>query len=124
MSNPILFKNFTAGAAIAAFRLVRFSAAETVIQAAAVSEFIIGATQDVAPANGERAEILMAGIAYVEAGAAFALGALLTTDGVGRAVVAAPAAGTNNRIAGFALDAAVAAGDVVRVMLAPGSFQG
>jgi hypothetical protein len=124
MSNPILFKNFTAGAAIAAFRLVKFSAAETVIQAAAVGDFIIGATQDVAPANGERAEILMQGIAWVEAGAAFALGALLTSDSVGRAIVAAPAAGTNNRIAGFALDAAVAAGDQVRVLLSPCSFQG
>ena len=37
---------------------------------------------------------------------------------------AAPAAGVNNRVVGVALDAAVAAGDQIRVLLSPGSVQG
>lgn len=124
MSNPILYRSFTAGAAMSPYRWAQFSAAETVIQAAAVSSVIIGAVQDVAPASGERVDILMVGIGLIEAGAAFALGARLTSDSVGRATAAAPAAGTNNAIGGIALDAAVAAGDLVRVLLAPATFQG
>ena len=124
MSNPGLIKNFTAGAAIAAYRIVRLSAADTVVQAAAVSEAMMGVCMDVAPVAGERVDIVMDGIALVEAGAAIALTALVTSDATGRGVAAAPAAGTNNRIIGIPLDAAVAAGDIIRVKLSPGSFQG
>ena len=42
MSNPTLLKNMTAGAAINAFRLVKFSAADTVVLAAAATDSIIG----------------------------------------------------------------------------------
>ncbi|MCX7258024.1 MAG: DUF2190 family protein [Polaromonas sp.] len=124
MSNPGLFKSFTAGAAIAAFRIVKFSAAETVVPAAAVSDSLLGVNSEVAPALGERCDVALSGIAYVEAGAALALGALVTSDGVGRGVLAAPAAGVNNRIIGVAMEAASAAGDVIRVMLQQGSTQG
>ena len=36
----------------------------------------------------------------------------------------APAAGVNNRVIGVALEAATAAGDVIRVLLEPGVMQG
>lgn len=122
--NPTVIKNFTAGAAITAYRLVRLSAAETVVTATAATDSIIGAVADVAPANGERTDVVLSGIAWVEAGAAVALGALLTADGSGRAIVAAPATGINNRTIGYALDAAAAAGDRIRVLLSPSSIQG
>jgi len=124
VSNPSLQKSFTAGAAINPRRFVKLSAANTVIQAAAVSDAIIGASNDVGAASGERQDVVMSGITEIEASAAFSLGALLTSDAVGRAAAAAPAAGTNNRIGGIALDAAVATGDIVRVLLTPGSVQG
>lgn len=124
MSNPTLIKSLSAGAAIAPFRLVKFSAAETVIQAAAVADFIVGVANEVGAASGERQDVVMAGIAFAEASAAIALGAFLTTDASGRVVTAAPAAGTNNRIIGIALEAAAATGDVIRVLVAPGTFQG
>ena len=124
MSNPTLLKSFTAGAAIAPFRIVKFSAAETVIQGAAVGDSLIGVANEVGAANGERQDVILEGVAFVEASAAFALGALLTSDASGRAAAAAPAAGTNNRTIGFAMEAAAATGDVVRVFLSPGSFQG
>ena len=124
MSNPLMFKAFTAGAAIAAFRIVRFSAADTVIQAAAATENMFGVNSDLAVANGERCEVMTDGIAWVEAGAAITIGALITADSVGRGVAGAPAAGVNNRIIGVALDAATAAGDQIRVLLSPGSIQG
>ncbi|WP_439547850.1 hypothetical protein [Falsiroseomonas sp.] len=124
MSNPELIKNFTAGGAIAAYRLVRLSAADTVVQAAAATEPLIGATMDVAPVSGERTDVVINGIALVEAGGAVALTNLVTSDATGRAVAAAPATGVNNRIIGVPLEAAVAAGDIIRVLLSPGSLQG
>lgn len=122
--NPLLYKAFAAGAAIAARRIVKFSAAETVIQGAAATDSLVGVSSDIAAASGENVEIVTHGIAYVEAGAAIAIGALVTSDSVGRGVTAGPAAGANNRTIGIALEAASAAGDIIRVLLSPGSVQG
>jgi hypothetical protein len=103
---------------------VRFSAAETVVQAAAATEAMFGVNTDLTIVSGERVEVMTHGIAWVEAGAAITIGLPLTSDASGRAVAAAPAAGVNNRIIGIALDAAVAAGDQIRVLLSPGQIQG
>ena len=124
MSNVQLFKSYTAGAALAAYTLVKFSAAETVVAAAAVSDSIVGVSHDIAAAIGEHVDMVHDGIAFVVAGAAVAQGELLTSDASGRVVTAAPAAGTNNRTIGIAIEAATALGDVIRVLLSPGSFQG
>lgn len=124
MSNPLLMKGFTAGGAINPYRIVRFSAAETVVQAAAATESVIGVNTDLSVVLNERVEVMTHGVAWVEAGAAIALGAPVASDASGRGVAAAPAAGVNNRIIGFALDAAVAAGDQIRVLLSPGQIQG
>ena len=115
MSNVQLFKSYTAGAALAAYTLVKFSAAETVVAAAAVSDSIVGVSHDIAAAIGERVDVVHDGIAFVVAGAAVAQGALLTSDASGRVV---------NRTIGIAIEAATALGDVIRVLLSPGSFQG
>lgn len=124
MSNPLLQKNFTAGAAIAPFRIFKFSAAYTCIPAAAATDFSIGISNEVGPAAGERFDGVLTGIAYLEAGAAFALGAELTSDAVGRGVTAAPAAGANVRVIAIALEAATAAGDVVPVLISQSVKQG
>ncbi len=124
MSNPLLYKAFTAGGAINPYRIVRLSAADTVIQAAAATDSMFGVSTDLTIVSGERVEVMVCGIAWIEAGAAIALGAPVSADAVGRGVTAAPAAGVNNRIIGFALDAAVAAGDQIRVLLSPGLMQG
>jgi hypothetical protein len=124
VSNLLLAKAFTAGGAINPYRIVRFSAAETVVQAAAATESVIGVNTDLSVVLNERVEVMTHGVAWVEAGAAIALGAPVASDASGRGVTAAPAAGVNNRIIGFALDAAVAAGDQIRVLLSPGQIQG
>jgi Uncharacterized conserved protein (DUF2190) len=124
MSNPILLKNFTAGAAINAYRIVKISATDTVVLAAAATDSLIGVNADIAPALNERCDVVLMGIAFVEAGAAVAAGAMVTADALGRGVVAAPAAGSNVRVIGFALEAATAAGDVIRVALEAGVMQG
>lgn len=122
--NPLLYKAFLAGAAIAARRVVKFSAAETVIQSAAAGDFHVGVSSDIAAASGENVEVMTHGIALAEAGAAITIGTLLTADASGRVITAAPAAGVNNRHVGIALEAATAAGDIIRVLLSQGSVQG
>ena len=124
MSNPLLFKAYVAGGAINPYRIVRITSADTVEQAAAVLNTLIGVNTDLPIVSGERVEVMMQGIAWVEAGAAIAVGVPVTSDSSGRGIAAAPAAGANQRIIGFALDAAVAAGDQIRVLLSPGSVQG
>jgi hypothetical protein len=65
----------------------------------------------------------MAGLADVTAGGTVTRGAPLTSDATGRAVVAAPAAGSNVRLIGFARQAAVV-GDVFEIVVSPGLMQG
>lgn len=127
MANPLLVVNFIADAAILNNRLVKFGTADrNVAVGAAPADFVIGVVNEMPPgiAAGERVDVVRMGIAWVEAGAAIPRGSPITTDGVGRAVVAAPAAGVNNRIIGFADETATAAGDVIRFMIEPGLMQG
>jgi GNAT superfamily N-acetyltransferase len=119
-----MFKAFTAGGAIAPYRIVRITSADHVEQAAAVLHTLIGVNSDLAIASGERVEVMTHGIAYVEAGAAVAVGVFVSTDSQGRGIAAAPAAGANQRVIGVALEAASAAGDVIRVLLSQGQIQG
>ena len=125
MSNILLSKNFQAAAAIAAYTLVKHAAADDQVQAAAAgTDLVIGATQDVAPAIGERVDVAITGITYITAGAAVTRGARLMSDASGRVITVAAAAGSNVNTIGVALESATAAGDVIRVNLIPGTFQG
>jgi len=124
MSNPSLIKNMTAGAAISPYRIVKLSAADVVIPAAAASDPLLGVTTDVGPASGERCDVIVEGIAYIEAGAAIPLTAMITSDATGRGIAAAPAAGANARVIGVPLETASAAGDLIRVLLSPSVMQG
>jgi hypothetical protein len=125
MSNPKLIVNYVADAAILVNRLVKMGTGDrAVTTAVANTDFIIGVVNEVAPAVGERVDVVRDGIAWVEAGAAIPRGSPLTCDGVGRAIVSAPGAGVNHRIIGFAEETAGAAGDVIRFILGPSYYQG
>ena len=126
MTDPAIIKVFTAGpGGVRQFRLVQPGASDgLVIESTAVANFIFGVScQPGTAAEGQRADIVLAGTADVEAGGNVARGALVTTDSQGRAVTASPAAGANNRILGIALVGA-ASGDIFQVLLAQGSVQG
>ncbi len=116
-------------AVIGARRIVRFDTTNQaqVLQASAVSDNLIGVVDSIVDVGASRsASVVLSGIAEngVVAGAAFAAGAKLTTDSQGRAVAAAPAAGTNNQIVGIALEQATAAGDIVRILVQQCTVQG
>lgn len=124
MGNPTLTKNYTAEGAIAAHRIVKFGAADgSVTQAAASTDLVIGVNEALPVVAGERVDVIRAGIADVEFGGNVTRGQPVTADADGKAVAAAPAAGVNAHIVGFAEVSAVA-GDIAPVMLARGVMQG
>lgn len=124
MSNPNSIRNFLAEGAIAAFTIVKPGANDGgVLAAAAATDKIIGVSTDIAAASGERCDVILGGVADVLFGGAVTRGDPLTADASGRAVTAAPVAGTNNRLIGFALVSGVL-GDVGQVDLAQSVMQG
>jgi hypothetical protein len=124
MSNPLLNKQFVAETAINQFRIVKFGSTDDfVVQGAAVGDALIGICNFIAPAAGERVDIILAGIGEVQLGGTVARGGLVTSNATGQGVAAAPAAGTNNNVIGRALMSGVS-GDVIKVLVNPGSVQG
>ena len=124
MANVILNRAGTAEGAIAAYRIVKPGAADGgYLQAAAATDFLMGVCESVGPASGERLDVVKAGIADVEFGGTVTRGGPVTSDATGRAVAAAPGAGANVRIIGFAEVSAVV-GDIAAVWIEPGLMQG
>ena len=125
MANPGIIKSLVAGGVIPAYTAVKFGSDDnTVVAAAAATDLVMGTTMELAAASGERCDVQLNGIANVLAGAAITRGSLVTVDASGRAIAAAPAAGSNVTIIGRAFESASAAGDVIRVMLVTSSMQG
>ena len=125
MANPLFHTNFAAETAIPINRLVKFGTGDrNVVLATAATDFLVGPVNEMPAAIGERIDVVRGGIAWVECGAAVPRGSPITADAVGRAVVAAPAVGVNNRIIGFADESGLAAGDVIRFVIEPGIIQG
>lgn len=125
MANQILVKNFKAGGAISQNRFVKMGSNDgEVVQAAAATDSIVGVCiQPGGVASADRVDVMVLGIAEVDFGGTVTRGGLVTSDASGKAVAAAPAAGTNNRIGGFAVNSQVS-GDTGDVVLSLGSFQG
>lgn len=117
MSNPLLTRAMVAEAAISAYRIVKPGSADgQVLTAAAATDLAIGVVENVAPASGERCEVVLAGVAEITLGGTVARGGAVTSDASGRAV----AASAGNRRIGHALVSGVV-GDVVEVLLSPGT---
>lgn len=123
---PILITSHIAAAAIPKRRIVKFGAADNAVllsAGAAATEFSIGVTTEVDAITGETVDVVRGGLADVEYGGTVTRGQPVTSDATGRAVAAAPGAGTNNRIIGFAEVSAVV-GDIGAVSINPGFMQG
>lgn len=121
--NPGLIKTYVAAAAVTKRRIVKLTADGQVAQGAAASDKVVGVSQELDAALGERVDVAHTGLSDVEYGGNVAVGDPLTSDASGRAVVAAPAAGANMRIIGFAQLAGVL-GDIGAVLIEPGFMQG
>lgn len=115
---------FVAQAAVAAFLIVKPGNADnTVVPAAAAGDDLIGTSDGLAKDIGEIVDVPSAGIGEVRLGGVVARGKPITSDAAGKGVQAAPAAGANARIIGFALASGVA-DDVISYQIAPGVMQG
>ncbi len=120
MANPSLVKSMVAEAAVSPYRVVKFGTADgQVIQGAAAGDNLIGVADNVGQATaGGRMDVIVAGIADAEAGAAIVRGARLTVDSVGRVVTAV----ATNGVIGVAMASAAALGDIIPINVAPSSF--
>ena len=121
----LLQKGYTATAAIPAMTLMKWGAADgTVVPATDGSAYIVGVQSQLDCDVGDRASACMVGnIEDVIYGGNVSRGDPLTANAQGRAVVAAPAAGANAFIIGYAEVSGVA-GDIGTVIIAPGRIQG
>ena len=105
-----------AGAAIAAYRFVEVKANDNEAhQAASNAAKIVGTSGRSAIGSGETADVAVAGISEIQAGAAVTRGDLLTSDANGKAIPAA----AGQRIGGIAMAIAVAE-DIFDILLSPG----
>lgn len=106
------------GAAVAAYRIVKFDANGALIQGAAATDTTIGINQSPqgASAAGQQLMIAHLGMGLVELGGTVTRGDLLTTDTVGRAVTSL--ASPTDRVIGVAL-ASGGTGNIVPVLIVP-----
>jgi len=111
-----LTKPYTAGATIAARRIVKFGAADgAVIQAAAATDKLIGISSDLGTATGERQDVFMIGnVAEVDAGGTITRGDSVTSDASGKAVTA-----TTGQVAVGKAEVSAVSGDVMTVIVSP-----
>lgn len=114
---PAGLLDYIANAVINPKRLVKFdTAAGNVIQSAAAADLHIGVyVGDLVCKVGDTVPVGVDGIVQVEAGAAITQGVSLSSDSVGRAILAVAAAASW----GVALDPAAAAGAIIRARIAP-----
>lgn len=93
------------------FRFVRNNGSGKAVQTV-LGEHAIGVRQ-ITPKTDEAMTIVNSGIVFVEAGAAIANGAFVTSDATGRAITA----GVGNTINGEAMETASGAGILIAVLL-------
>ncbi len=125
MANRDIVKTYSAEGSISPNRIVKPGAADYgVVVAAAVGDKLIGVTVPIiSVVSGDSVDVIHEGIADLALGGTVTRGDLLTSDASGQGVTAAPGAGTNNRVIGIALVSGVS-GDIIPVLLSPGSVQG
>lgn len=120
-----LIKNFTSAGAIPKFRLVAATATDGIVaQAATATDKIIGTTGPAGVDGADkRIDVCLDGIRDVEFGDDVVFGDPLTSDAEGRAIPAAPAAGSNVRIVGTAMENG-GVGVIGKVHVVPSTLQG
>lgn len=124
MAKPGFTKNYTADEVIPARRIVKFGTTDHhVALCTAATDLSVGVSELGCTAANDRVDIIRDDLVLIEYGGTVTRGQPLTADATGRAVVAAPAAGSNVRIIGFAEISGVV-GDIGECFLSPGIMQG
>lgn len=126
MSNisSAFLKPYRPETAIPRARIVKFGAADgTCRLASAATDLAFGVSSEIDVVVGEPCDVAIMGLVPVTYGGNVTRGDLLTSDAQGRAVTAAPAAGTNAEVIGRAMLSGVV-GDIGTVNLSPARVRG
>jgi hypothetical protein len=116
--------NYKAGAAFDPYLLMKYGAADgEVVPASGPTDLIIGGNGNIGAALGDRIDIIVDDFVEVRLGGTVTRGDKLTADANGLAVTAAPAAGANAQIAGYATVSGVL-NDIIWMRIAPSVMQG
>lgn len=118
---PTFTRAYAAGAAIAGYRIVKFSdsaASNTVTQADSNTAPSLGVSDAMGADLGGMCDVHRGGLISVELGGSVNAGDPLTADADGKAIAAVAAAGTTLRIIGFADEPGIS-GDVIDAFLSP-----
>lgn len=120
-----LIKAYKAGAQISPYTIVKWDAVDfQVLTAAAVADKLVGVSvPNITAPSGQRVDVILSGIAQLVLGGTVTRGDPITTNATGQGVTAAPVAGTNNRIVGYAMMSGVI-GDIIPVMVNCDTIQG
>lgn len=117
MANPTLIKTFIAPASIAGRKLVTFAAADgEVAEASAVSDPLLGVSEQIGSRDNDRVDVIVAGIAEVKIGGNVTRGNPLTANASGDAVASSVA---TDRIVGIAMQSGVL-NDIIDVLITQG----
>jgi len=125
LSIPKLIRSYTCSADVAAKRIVKFSdAASTskVAQAAANTDPLWGVSDAMGGKSGGLVDVIVSGLAEVQLGGSVNAGDPITSDGSGKGVACAGAAGETRRIVGYA-EAPGVAGDIIQIVVDRGVLQ-
>lgn len=124
MSNPTLTKTFTAENVLMPHRIVAHGSTDgAVIEADSATATMLGVSAEIGADAGGCIDVHLAGMPLVEYGGVIPRGAPLTSNAIGQAIEATPAAGVNHRIIGFASVSGVS-GDIVAFNLSLHTMQG
>lgn len=120
-----LEKSVKCTAAIATqFLIAKFGADDdTLSQATASTEELVGVFQHTTTAAGQEIRVMLDGISRVKLGGTVTRGGLLTSDANGKAVAIGAVGGTNYAVIGRAMASGVA-DDIIPVLIAPSRAQG
>jgi len=120
-----LEKSVKCTAALAtAYLIAKFGADDdTLAQATASTEELVGVFQHTTTTAGDEVRVMLDGISRIVLGGTVARGNYLTSDANGKAVAAAPGAGVNAYVIGQALASGVA-GDIIPVQIEKTRIQG
>ena len=113
----------TAAADIDGYLIIAYGANDDAVPANGASAPMFAISNNLGARNGQRVDCITGGTPEVRYGGVVAAGDPLTADTQGRAVAAAPAAGVNARIIGFAAVSGNA-DDIGAAHIAPGIMQG
>jgi len=112
---PISMKQ---GDSIAAYRIVRVSAANTVAACSATTDIIVGVTDDEAQKSTQAVPVMVGGVGKVYCNDTMAAGVLIKTDASGRGVAFAEST-AGVYVLGVCLDTVTATGTIARVLINP-----